>query len=182
MQSDGISCSAPTVIGLSYLNDSVAVISTDAAKRSLRMPRPATVEAWLPDAIELMAQNGCSLREATMQLGIAITSEEALVIERRKSFNRAIWEARHRYFNDLASNPNWKKDTAIGKLMSLAQKLEDEGDHDKAAEVLFKAAKMAGWVGPESTVSVFGELSQRDLDAIRETVARDTRKGTARVN
>jgi len=29
---------------------------------------------------------------------------------------------------------------------------------------------MTGWVGPESTVSVFGELSQRDLDAIRQQV------------
>lgn len=52
-------------------------------------------------------------------------------------------------------------------MINLSQKLEDEGEHDKAAEVLFKIAKMTGWVGPESTVSVFGELSQRDLDAIR---------------
>jgi len=145
------------------------------------MARPEKLEDWLIEAVNVMAQSGCTLREAAMQLGKAVTSEECDVILRRSSFNKLLWEARHRYFNELSSSPNWKKDTAIGKLMNLAQKLEDDGDHDKAAEVLFKAAKMAGWVGPESTVSVFGELSQRDLDAIRETVAKDVKKGV-RVN
>jgi hypothetical protein len=53
--------------------------------------------------------------------------------------------------------------------------LEDEGKHDKAADSLFKAAKIAGFVGPESTVSVFGELSQKDLEALRDTIKNEPR-------
>lgn len=117
-----------------------------------------------------MARTGMSLYQAIQELGLDITSDEADRVIKRKSFNRLLWEARHRYFNDLANNPNFKKDTIIGKLVSLAQRLEDEGEYDKAAEAILKAAKVAGFVGPESTVSVFGELSQADLDAITKKI------------
>src|SRR5919108_298907 len=117
------------------------------------MGRPERLEDWLIEAAELMAQTGCTLREAAGNSEQTLTTEQINTILRRKSFNRLLWEARHRYFNQLAQNPNFKKDTVIGKLVSLAQRLEDDGDFDKAAEVIFKAAKAAGFVGPESTVS-----------------------------
>jgi hypothetical protein len=129
--------------------------------------RPITEETWDAEAVELMARTGMSLKAACTELEVEITNEAAAILLRRASFNRLLWQARHRYFRDLGSDPNFSKDTAIGKMINLSQKLEDEGELDKSAEVLFKIAKMTGWVGPESTVSVFGELSQKDLDAIR---------------
>ncbi len=134
------------------------------------MAKEGKTELWYTEATELMARTGVCLQEALTELGIQMTSVECNAILRRKSFNRTLWEARHRYFNQLANDPNFKKDTIIGKLVSLAQRLEDQGDYDKAAEATLKAAKVAGFVGPESTVSVFGELSQSDLDAIRKKV------------
>ena len=134
------------------------------------MGRPEKQEPWLIEATELMARTGMTLREAAAELNQPITTESCDSVARRKSFLRLLWEARHRYFNELATNPNFKKDTIIGKLISLAQRMEDEGDYDKAAEAIFKAAKAVGFIGPESTVSVFGELSQSDLDAIRKKV------------
>lgn len=131
------------------------------------MSRPIKEELWHPQAVELMARTGCSLKQACTELEIDITNEECTILLRRASFNRLVWQARHRYFRDLGSDPNFSKDTAIGKMVALSQKLDEAGEYDKSAEVLFKIAKMTGWVGPESTVSVFGELSQRDLDAIR---------------
>lgn len=138
------------------------------------LPRTIKNEEWLLGAIQLMARTGCSLIEAAIELQVVLSSEEAKTICRRSSFNRFLWEERHRYFSDLGNDPNFKKDTAIGKLLTLAQKLEETGEYDKASEVLFKVAKMSGWVGPESTVSVFGELSQRDMDAIRDKIAKDS--------
>ena len=134
------------------------------------MSRPDKEEVWHAEAIETMVRTGCSLKQAAIEIGVELSSEDAAVLLRRRSFNRRLWEERHRYFSQLASSPNFKKETVIGKLLSLAQKLEDEGEHAKAADTLFKAARTAGFIGPESTVSVFGELSQRDLEAIRETV------------
>src|SRR5690242_14126578 len=134
------------------------------------MSRPELEASWHAEAIEIMVRTGCSLKQAAIELGVEISREDCDILLRRRSFNRRLWEERHRYFGQLATSPNFKKETIIGKLLALAQKLEDEGEHAKASDSLFKAAKIAGFVGPESTVSVFGELSQRDLEAIRESV------------
>lgn len=134
------------------------------------MPRAAIAEDWWVGACQYMARTGVSLQEAATALGVQISNEDAYKVLRRAGFNRILWQERHRYFNELASDPNFKKETLIGKMIVLAQRLTEEGQHDKAAEVLFKIAKMQGFVGPESTVSVFGELSQKDLDALREQV------------
>jgi len=142
--------------------------------------RPEKLESWVLEAVELMARNGVTLTEAAAELEQNVTSHECENIARRKSFNKALWLARHRYANELATDPNFKKETIIGKLIALAQRLEDQGDYDKAAEATLKAAKVAGFVGPESTVSVFGELSQADLDAIRTKLEGDI--GKARPN
>src|SRR5271166_1005821 len=136
------------------------------------MARPEKTEEWLLEAIPLMVANSLSLKQAAMELEHEITSAECENVLRRRSFVRALWEERHRYFAQLAKSPNLSKETAIGKLLVLAQKLEEEGKHDKAADAIFKAGKVAGWIGPESTVSVFGELSQRDLDSLKEAVAK----------
>jgi hypothetical protein len=135
--------------------------------------RPPIVEEWHIEAVALMAQLGCGLKEAATILEVDVTSEECNKILRRSGFNRLLWEARHRYFSNLGSDPNFKKDTAIGMLLDKAKKLDEIGEFDKSAEVLFKIAKMTGWVGPESTISVFGELSQRDMDTIRTKIAQD---------
>lgn len=144
------------------------------------MARPITEETWYADAVELMARTGCSLVAACTQLEIEITNEAAAILLRRASFNRLLWQARHRYFRDLGSDPNFGKDTAIGKLLNLSQRLEEDGEYDKSAEVLFKIAKMTGWVGVENQVNVFGELSQSDLTKIRQTLEgkRDGSKNT----
>ena len=117
-----------------------------------------------------MARSGCSLTQAADELKHPATSVEVENILRRKSFIRVLWEARHRYFAQLGTSSELRKETAIGKLIDLAEKLEMAEEYDKAAECWFKAAKMQGWVGPESTVSVFGELSQADLDQIKKKI------------
>ena len=148
----------------------------------MRTPLAEKQEPWHLQATELMARTGMSLQEAIGELDVDITSQECDALIRRKSFNRLLWEARHRYFNDLGQNPNLKKDTIIGKLVFLAQRLEDQGDYDKAAEAILKAAKVAGFVGPESTVSVFGELSQADLDGIRKKLEEGASGKSERLN
>ncbi len=132
-------------------------------------PQPK-IENWLIEAAELMARTGCSLQQACTELDRTEDSQECDNIVRRKSFNRLLWEHRHRYFSSLGKDPSFSQDVLIGRLMSQSQKLEEEGEYDKAAEVLLKIAKIRGWVGPENQVSIFGELSQSDLDGIRKKI------------
>lgn len=128
-----------------------------------------------------MARTGSNLAEAATAVGVQIPSKDIETILRRKSFQELLQESRNRFFIKLATSPTWKKDSAIGMLLADAEKLRAEGSYDKAAECVFKVAKMSGWVGPESQVSVFGELSQRDLDAIRESVTKEV-SGATRAN
>src|SRR5437764_15433965 len=110
------------------------------------------LEDWMMEAADMMARTGCSLSQAVTQMGMVRSIEECNILLRRATFQRVLWEARHRFFSELGSNPNYKKETAIGKMLSLAEKLEGEGKFDSAAEVVFKVAKMNGWTGTESTV------------------------------
>jgi hypothetical protein len=130
------------------------------------------LEDWMLEAAELMARTGISLSGAVTQLGLIKSIDECNVLLRRATFQRVLWESRHRFFSELGSNPNYKKESAIGKLLSLSEKLETEGKFDAAAEVVFKIAKMNGWTGPESTVNVFGDLSQKDIDNIRKKLSK----------
>ena len=129
-------------------------------------------EDWHLDAVDLMARTGCSLSSAVTELGRIETIDNCNKLLKRSTFQRVLWEARHRFFSELGSNPNYKKETAIGKLLSLAEKLEMEGKFDSAAEVVFKVMKAQGWTGPENTVNVFGELSQKDIDNIRKKLSK----------
>src|SRR5256885_17176406 len=99
-------------------------------------------EDWHLEAADLMARTGCSLSNAVTQLGLIKSVDECNALLRRATFQRVLWEARHRYFSELGSNPNYKKETAIGKMLSLAEKLEVEGKFDSAAEAVIKVAKM----------------------------------------
>jgi hypothetical protein len=130
------------------------------------------IEDWLLEAADLMARTGCSLSGAVTELGRIESIESCNKILRRATFQRVLYEARHRWFSELGSNPNYKKETAIGKLLHLAEKLEVEGKYDSAAEVVFKVAKMQGWTGPENTVNVFGDLSQKDIDNIKKKLSK----------
>jgi len=59
----------------------------------------------------------------------------------------------------------------IGQLQVQADNLEASGEYDKAAEVLFKIAKVKNYLGDEQTVNVFAGLTAKDFDAIRKRLS-----------
>jgi hypothetical protein len=144
------------------------------------MSRPIKSEEWHLPVAQLMARTGCGLKEACSELEIDVTGDECALLVRRASFIRLVWQERHRYFTDLARSPDFGQDTVVGKLLNLAQKLEDEGEIDKSAEVLLKLSKIRGWVGVENQVNILGDLTQGDLDRIRKTL--EGKKVSANVN
>lgn len=121
----------------------------------------------------MIVRDGVSLRQAATILQLPLTTQDCRNIERRKSYQKLLWAARHRYYAEIASDPQRTKVATIGNLQLLAQRLMDEGQYEKTAEVLFKLAKMEGWVGPESNVNVFGSLSHKDLQNIREELKKE---------
>lgn len=130
----------------------------------------------MPDAADLMVRSGISLKEAITELGIPMTSIECANILRRRSFQKLLWQARHRFNQELASDPLRSKQSTIGQFQILAQKLIEEGSYDKAAEVLFKLARLENWIGIEGQINVFAGLSQRDIDEMRAKLAEEAGK------
>lgn len=128
------------------------------------------------DAAEIMVRESKSLTQAATDLGIAVSGPELKKIEKRPSFQRLLWDARNKWNKEVADIPSRTKQSTIGMLQVIAQKLFEEGNFDKAAEVLLKLAKMEGWVGDASTVNVFGSLSAKDIEDLKTKVAKATGK------
>lgn len=134
------------------------------------MARPAKEPVWLEQAIDAMVRQGISLRQAAADLGQVLSPEEAEDAFRRRSFSRLLWAARNRYFVEIAEDPERTKAAKVGQLEILAKKLDDQGDFDKSAEVIFKIAKIEGWLTPDSTVNVYGSLTAKELADVRKAV------------
>jgi hypothetical protein len=129
---------------------------------------PATEESWQTEAIDLMVRNGVTLRAATQQLNVMISQSDCENIQRRRSFQKALRDARNRYHLEVGADPGLTKASTIGRLSILASRLEGEDSFDKAAEVLFKLAKLAGWLAADASVNVFQGLTAKEYEEVRK--------------
>jgi len=102
--------------------------------------------------------------------------QEADEVFRSKAFQTVLRQERLRYANELASDPQLSKNTAIGMMLIAIQKLFEEGEWDKALEGVTKLSKLTGWQGAEASVNVFTELTGKDLDAIKAEMRSKTEK------
>lgn len=121
----------------------------------------------MPEAAEIMVREAKSFKEAITQLGVPLTTAEAENVSRRSTFRKLLARARDRFYLEVGSNPGLTKDKVSGQMQALADKLEAEGESDKAAEVLFKLSKLKGWIGEAGNVNVFAGLTQKDIDEMR---------------
>jgi hypothetical protein len=138
----------------------------------------STEESWQTEAIDLMVRNGLTLRVAAQQLNIPVTAGDCENIQRRRSFQKLLRDARGRYHAEVGGDPGLSKISTIGRLSLLAQKLEDEGSFDKAASTLAQLAKIAGWLAPDASVNVFSDLSARDYAEIKKNLTSADRPST----
>lgn len=117
-----------------------------------------------------MVRDSISLKEAVTHLSIPLTSQECQNVLRRKSFQVLLRNVKTRFRAEVANAPGRNKVSTIGQLQILADKLESEGAHDKAGQLLLSIAKLEGWTSDGGVVNVFGGLSQKDIDALKKQV------------
>lgn len=125
---------------------------------------------------ELMAREGLTLRVAATRLQLALSSEEAANLFRTKGFQKLLQTERYRFFREIAADPEWSKRTAIGQMLYANQRLMEQGEYSQVIEGVLKVAKLEGWIGSESTVNVFGGLSQLEMDGLRESLLKEVSK------
>lgn len=132
------------------------------------MPRKPE-EPWFERVANRMVQEGKSFPQACSEEEVFLQTAEADKHFKRASFQKVLRQARHRFHNEIARDPERNKTTLIGQLQVCADKLMAEGSFDKAAEVLLKISKIEGWAGPDN-VQVFGNLTQTQIDQAREAL------------
>jgi hypothetical protein len=150
-------------------NASVAS-SNEPAQQSMGLKPHVEAEWWQPVG-ELIAREGISLREAATRLRLEITNEEAANTFRTKGFQKLLRSERQRFYMEIAQDPTWSRRTAIGKMLYLADRLMDNGEYDKAGELILKVARVEGWLSNETQVTVFNQLSDKEVEEIKQRAA-----------
>lgn len=122
---------------------------------------------------ELMVVNGLSLRGAAQALDppMVLTAEAATNLSNRKSFQKILWAARHRFYRELDEDPTRDRKAAVGMLWLAAHKLSEEGSWDKVGETIFKLARIENWISGEQQVSVFAELKPKEIAELKKRIS-----------
>jgi hypothetical protein len=124
---------------------------------------------WYRLAARKMAREGKPLVMVLDELGVdGITSRESARIFATNTFQAVLRNERLRYAAEVARDPEFGKEAMQGLMFNAIQKLFDEGAWDKAIEGLTKLAKLAGWIGIEGQVNIFGDLTAKDFKELRE--------------
>lgn len=123
-----------------------------------------------------MVRDQLSLRAACAEAGIIdLAGVERL--ERSKAFQQAKWNARNRYYAEIADTPGLGKQVLVGQALVAINQLVESGEWDKALEGILKLAKIMGIVGSENGPNVFGLLTDKEFREIRKRLDEQSRSG-----
>lgn len=117
-----------------------------------------------------MIREAKSIRAAAQDLNLAFTNEELVALENRKGFQQVLRGERHKFYKELATDPERGKLSIIGQMIQNIQRLQEEGQSEKVLEGLLKLAKVEGIVGADQTVNVFGVATPKDLENAKKAI------------
>jgi hypothetical protein len=138
-------------------------------------------ESWFQRAARIVVRQEVPLRHACSELKIDVTSSEAEAIYKSEAFQKVLQVERMRFAKELANTPGRDKQSAIGLLYLLVQKLIEEKQWEKAVNALEKLMKAEGWTGQEGNINVFAGLSAKEyaelMKEVENTDERETGTG-----
>lgn len=116
-----------------------------------------------------MVRENVGLRRAAVELSLDLTQEECDKISKRKNFQDILRAERNKYYGEIATTPGHSKNSAVGLMVFLINKLIEDGQYDKALEGVQKLSKLEGWDKSEQ-VNIIAGISSRDLEEARKTL------------
>ena len=129
---------------------------------------------WDQKVAERMVRDRLSFRHACNEAQIDLAGDDALRIERSKAFREAYQVEFYRFYDEMVHDPRRTKDSTIGEMLAATRELMRAGQFDKALEGFFKICRVEGWVGGETNTVVFGNVSQKEIEAMREKIRETT--------
>lgn len=91
--------------------------------------------------------------------------------QRRKSWRDVYARVARQFYEAKASDSNHSKKILVGRMLSASEALRQMGKPKEEVEALAQVAKTEGWVGSETTVNLFSELSGADFARLRASLA-----------
>jgi hypothetical protein len=131
-------------------------------------PEKKKTTSWYEEACDRMVREKKKLAQIATEMQMDMTTEEAFALEHNPMFQKALWAARHKFYQELANNPERSKQSAVGQMIFAIQGLMEKGDWDKAVEAILKLAKLEGWIGADSNVNVFTELRGEQFEELKK--------------
>lgn len=125
---------------------------------------------WYQKACEVMVREGKSLFLVSNEQDLGLTKLQCEDLLKDIEFQRTLRGERLKFYRELAADPNRSKQSNIGTLLFLADQLIAKGLFDKAATVIMSVMKAEGQLEDKTSITVFGELTDKDLAVMRETV------------
>lgn len=127
---------------------------------------------WFQTACQKMVREDKSLFIAACELNLGMTKKDCDDLLKDLEFQRVLRGERLRYYRELATDPGRSKQSNIGTLLYLADRLIAKGMDDKAANVIMSIMKAEGQLEDKSTINVFGDLTAKDLAAARDKITK----------
>lgn len=121
-----------------------------------------------------MVREGTTLFFVANQLDLGLTKHQCDDLLKDLEFQRVLRGERLKYYRELAADPNRSKQSNIGTLLFLADELIKKGMFDKAANVVMNVMKAEGQLEDMTSITVFGDLTNKDIVAMQAQV--DKRK------
>lgn len=125
-------------------------------------------QEWYRDAAKLMVRAGMSLKQAATEMLLDLDAGEIEKVFRQKEFQKVLAEEREKFYAEVAETPGRSKATAIGRMHVAIDRLAAEGAWDKVITGVRELARLEGWVGPETDISVFAGLTAKDIAEAKE--------------
>lgn len=123
-----------------------------------------------------MARHGKSLIQVSIDLGLGLTVKEAERIQVEPEFVATLRGEKFKYYAEIQRDPNNTKAALIGRLHHIADELVAKKSFKDAGAQLVAAAKIEGWLNDQTSVTVFGDVSAKDITALKEKLAKEVEK------
>lgn len=130
--------------------------------------KTAGSRSWWNKAAELMVRQNLRFLHATTVLGIEGGTDELKRVEASQEFQNLLWNERHKYYKEIAQDPNFTKDSLVGQMLTIIFAQMEENKWKDAGESILKLAKIQGYVGETGTVNIFGNLSEAQLKELEK--------------
>ena len=128
---------------------------------------------WYEKAAKAIVREGVTLFQWTNKYNKGLRTSECDAIAKTQEFRTALRNARNLYYKELSTDPTRSRNTAIGQLLFVVEKLIEGEQYDKATAALAQLFRAEGWTSDAANVNIFQDMNAKDIEGLRKKLRKD---------